>query len=88
MWQVAQNSGDLWSGFKNVLLINVRANRSWTGTNNALIEAADSRPNVILVDWANKSNECTGGCFASDGIHLSSDGVQFYANMIREVTGR
>ena len=79
---------DTLSGFKNVLLINVRANRSWTGTNNALIEAADSRPNVILVDWANKSNECTGSCFASDGIHLSSDGVQFYANMIREITGR
>jgi peptidoglycan/LPS O-acetylase OafA/YrhL len=79
---------DALSGFKNVLLLNVRANRSWTGGNNALISAADSRPNVIVVDWANKSNECVGNCFASDGIHLSADGVQFYANMIREVTGR
>ena len=79
---------DALSGFKNVLLLNVRANRSWTGGNNALIAAADARPNVIVIDWANKSNECVGNCFASDGIHLSADGVQFYANMIREVTGR
>lgn len=79
---------DALSGFKNVLLLNVRANRSWTAGNNALINAADSRPNVIVVDWANKSYECVGNCFANDGIHLSADGVQFYANMIREVTGR
>ena len=74
--------------YKNVLLLNVRADRSWTARNNALIAAADSRPNVIVVDWANRSYECTGNCFAADGIHLSSDGVTFYANMIRSYTGR
>ena len=79
---------DTLSGFKNVLLMNVRANRSWTAGNNQLIAAADNRPNVIVIDWASKSFECVGNCFAGDGIHLSSDGVQFYANMIREVTGR
>ena len=79
---------DTVSGFKNVLLINIRADRSWTAGNNALIAEADRRPNVIVIDWANKSYECTGRCFAGDGIHLSSDGVTFYADMIREVTGR
>ncbi len=79
---------DTLSGFKNVILINIRANRSWTPGNNQLIAEADNRPNVIVIDWANKSFECVGRCFAGDGIHLSSDGVQFYANMIREVTGR
>jgi hypothetical protein len=79
---------DSLSGFKNVLMLNVRANRSWTASNNALIAAADERPNVIVIDWANKSYECTGNCFASDGIHLSSDGVIFYANLIRSITGR
>ncbi|MCB0969564.1 MAG: hypothetical protein KDB37_22220, partial [Ilumatobacter sp.] len=74
--------------YKNVLLLNVRADRSWTARNNALIAAAASRPNVIVVDWANKSYECTGNCFAADGIHLSADGVTFYANLIRSYTGR
>ena len=74
--------------YKNVLLLNIRANRSWTGPNNALLAAADARPNVILVDWANESNNCTGNCFAADGIHLSSDGVTFYADLIRRTTGR
>ncbi|MEQ8440003.1 MAG: acyltransferase family protein [Ilumatobacter fluminis] len=74
--------------YKNVLLLNVRADRSWTARNNALIAAADSRPNVMVVDWANRSYECTGNCFAADGIHLSSDGVTFYANLIRSYTGR
>lgn len=76
-------------GFKNVIVLNVRANRSWTANNNALLAAAKQRyPNVWLIDWANESNACTGNCFAADGIHLSSDGVPFYANLIREITGR
>ncbi len=62
---------------------------AWTASNNAILAAKDTPgDNIILVDWATESNNCVGNCFASDGIHLSSDGVQFYANMIRDWTGR
>ena len=73
----------------NVLLINVRANRPWTGQNNALLAARDNpNDNIILVDWNSLSNNCVGNCFASDGIHLSADGQKFYADMIGDITGR
>jgi peptidoglycan/LPS O-acetylase OafA/YrhL len=73
----------------NVLLLTVRANRSWTAGNNAIIRARD-RPNdnIILVDWEAESQNCTGNCFAADGIHLSLDGQEFYANLIGDITGR
>ena len=62
----------------NVLLLNIRANRPWTAQNNALLAARD-RPgdNIILVDWQTLSQNCTGSCFAADGIHLSADGQTF-----------
>ncbi len=76
------------SDVKNVIILNVRASREWTASNNALLAARDSPgDNIILIDWATKSNECAGNCFADDGIHLSGDGQQFYANMIGDVTG-
>ena len=77
------------SDVPNVLMINIRANRSWTASNNAILEARDNpNDNIILIDWANLSSECTGNCFASDGIHLSSDGATHYANLIGDWTGR
>ncbi len=77
------------TGVPNVLLLNIRANRPWTVQNNALLSARD-RPgdNIILVDWNSLANNCVGDCFASDGIHLSSDGQKFYADMIGDITGR
>jgi peptidoglycan/LPS O-acetylase OafA/YrhL len=73
----------------NVIVLNVRANRSWTAANNAILAERDTPgDNVILVDWATKSNECPGNCFASDGIHLTGEGARFYANLIGDVTGR
>ncbi len=77
------------SSVPNVIILNIRANRPWTANNNALLEARD-RPgdNIILLDWAALSNNCTGNCFAADGIHLSADGQRFYANMIGDITGR
>jgi peptidoglycan/LPS O-acetylase OafA/YrhL len=73
----------------NVIILNIRANRPWTAQNNALLDARD-RPgdNIILVDWQTLSQECTGNCFAADGIHLSADGQKYYADMIGDITGR
>jgi hypothetical protein len=77
------------SSVPNVLLLTNRGPRSWIQGNNALIRARDNPgDNIILVDWEQLSNNCAGNCFASDGIHLSADGVQYYANMIGDITGR
>jgi peptidoglycan/LPS O-acetylase OafA/YrhL len=75
----------------NVIILNIRANRSWTASNNALLAARDKpngQDNIILIDWQTLSNNCPGSCFAADGIHLTAAGQQFYANTIGDVTGR
>ncbi|MFZ9017135.1 MAG: acyltransferase family protein [Ilumatobacteraceae bacterium] len=72
----------------NVVLVNVRANRSWTERNNAILAERDAPgDNIILVDWATRSDECPGNCFAADGIHLTAEGARFYASLIGDVTG-
>ena len=77
------------SDVPNVIMLNVRANRPWTAANNAILAARDNpNDNIILIDWATKSNECPGSCFAADGIHLNAAGSQYYANLIGDWTGR
>jgi peptidoglycan/LPS O-acetylase OafA/YrhL len=71
----------------NVLIYTIRANRSWTASNNAMLRAADARPNVVLIDWELRSQECADNCFAGDGIHLNATGKQFYADLARDWTG-
>jgi hypothetical protein len=71
----------------NVLIYTIRANRSWTASNNAMLRAADNRPNVVLIDWEVRSNECANNCFAGDGIHLNATGKEFYADLARDWTG-
>ena len=73
----------------NVILINVFANRSWTASNNALLEAKDvDGDNIILLDWFNLAPRCPGNCFAADGIHLNATGQKYYADMIGDITGK
>lgn len=77
------------SDVPNVIMLNVRANRAWTAQNNAILADRDSpNDNIILIDWASKSNECPGNCFAADGIHLTAAGAEFYADVIGDWTGR
>lgn len=71
----------------NVLLYTIRADRSWTEPNNELLRAADSRPNVVLIDWEVRSEQCIDDCFADDGIHLKENGKVFYADLARDWTG-
>ncbi len=76
------------SSVPNVLLYTVRANRSWTAGNNALLRARDNpNDNILLIDWEVRSQECTNNCFAGDGIHLNNTGKEFYANLARDWTG-
>jgi hypothetical protein len=79
---------DALDGFSNVILLTVHLDRDWTEPNNALIEAADERPNVIVIDWDELAGDCPGECFASDGIHLTDAGAAFYADTVAAVAGR
>ncbi len=73
----------------NVILVNVFANRSWTASNNALLDAKDVEgDNLILLDWFNLAPLCPGSCFAADGIHLNASGQKYYADMIGDITGK
>ena len=77
------------SDVPNVIMLNVRANRAWTAGNNAILAARDNpNDNIIMIDWASKSNECPGSCFAADGIHLTDAGSEYYADLIGDWTGR
>jgi hypothetical protein len=72
----------------NVILVTVKADRSWTAENNALLRAADREgDNKILLDWEVLSADCPGDCFYEDGIHLRPDGQQYYANLIADILG-
>jgi peptidoglycan/LPS O-acetylase OafA/YrhL len=80
------------SDVQYVLVLTVRANRSWTARNNELLRSLSQpgpnyRNNVIVVDWEQRSNECSGDCFASDGIHLRPEGVRFYSQLVFDVLG-
>jgi peptidoglycan/LPS O-acetylase OafA/YrhL len=73
----------------NVIILNVFANRSWTTHNNQLLEERDvDGDNIILIDWFNLAPKCPGSCFSADGIHLNQIGMEYYADMIGDVTGR
>jgi hypothetical protein len=72
----------------NVIIMTVRADRSWTAENNAMLRAADLEgDNKILLDWEALSAECPGQCFYNDGIHLRPEGQQYYANLISDILG-
>jgi hypothetical protein len=79
---------DIVSGVPLVVMLNVRGELTWRDANNALLAAADGPDdNLIVIDWLTESQNCTGSCFADDGVHLSADGQVFYADTIRNVTG-
>jgi hypothetical protein len=71
------------AGVPRVVVMTVRADRSWTAPNNDLLRALPGRhPNVVLVDWASASDTCPGNCFYADGIHLRPDGRQHFTNLV------
>lgn len=68
-----------------VLLLTNAVDREYTSENNRLIfGAADTYPNVRLLDWNGFTNSCPGDCFESDGFHLRPDGRNYYAQLIDE----
>ena len=79
-------------GVPNVLVLTVRANREWIASNNERLRAlgpggANTRGNVILIDWEQRASECVDDCFARDGFHLNPNGRQFYTSLILDTLG-
>jgi hypothetical protein len=71
---------------ERVVLITIRANRSWTNGNSERIRAR-AGGNIVVVDWQVESQRCPGSCFESDGIHLRASGREFYADLIQQASG-
>ena len=67
---------------KQIVFVNTRVPRKWQNhVNRALKEVQEENPEIILVDWFEKSanhNEY----FISDGVHLTREGAQVYAKMV------
>lgn len=71
-----------------VVMLTVAVHRRWEEANNELIRALPGKyPNVTVVDWEALSAECPGVCFASDGLHLTADGADYYAGLIADALG-
>jgi hypothetical protein len=67
-----------------VVLVTIRADRSWTADNNELLRSR-AGANVVVADWAKESNQCVDDCFERDDIHLRANGRQFYAAMVDRI---
>ena len=68
----------------HIFLINVRVPRSWESkVNESLSKKAEERENITLIDWhsiASKHPEY----FEQDGVHLNTEGVKSFENLISE----
>jgi hypothetical protein len=74
------------AGVPRVILLTIRADRSWAGENNDLIRARAGTGNVVMLDWAALSGGCPGDCFEDDGIHLRPDGRRYYADLVESAS--
>ncbi len=69
------------AGVPRVVVMTVRADRSWVPPNNDLLRGLQGRyPNVVVVDWA--TQDCPGDCFYGDGIHLRPDGRTHFTTLV------
>ncbi|MEW4429219.1 acyltransferase family protein [Paenibacillus pabuli] len=67
----------------HVYLVTVRVPRPWERTvNRALNEAASSYSNVSLIDW-NSASEGHDEYFEKDGVHLTKEGSEAFAALIK-----
>ena len=76
-----------------VIVLTVNVNKPWRDSNNEMIVAFQTEfPNVSAAYWAEQADGCATwaegqgranpNCYASDGLHLSEDGADYYAAMI------
>lgn len=73
---------------KNVLMVNTRTTQSWVqSTNEAIARAAETHPNVTIVDWYGAS-EGHDEYFAGDGTHLTPEGAHAYIQLIKDALAK
>lgn len=73
---------------QRVILVNVFADRRWTGSNNALIaQVAREFGNTRLLDW-HALGHAHPEYFVRDGIHLSALGVQGMHRALQQALGQ
>lgn len=66
-----------------VYLVTVRVPRPWERTvNKALTDAASSYSNVSLIDW-NQASEGHDEYFEKDGVHLTAEGSEAFAALVK-----
>lgn len=71
-----------------VVLVTVKANRSWAAGNNKILRAVDGEfGNVVLADWQKKASKHSAWTY-SDGIHLTPTGRVAYAKLIGKALNR
>ena len=72
---------------KLVIFMNVHASRRWIEDNNELLKRVVSKyPNARLINWE-KIASTHPEYFVPDGVHLSDQGIQAYASLIRQAAG-
>lgn len=70
-----------------VVLVNVYADRRWTGPNNQVISRlAGEFSNVRVVDWSGMATR-RPDFLVSDGVHLTSAGIRALAGELRQAMG-
>jgi peptidoglycan/LPS O-acetylase OafA/YrhL len=73
----------------NVWVLTVWVDKEWAEPNNELILSLPTEfPNVHVGYWNDMAPNCVGNCYAaSDNLHLSRDGTNYYAGLIAEWAG-
>jgi peptidoglycan/LPS O-acetylase OafA/YrhL len=73
------------SSVPRVIVLTIRADRSWTVPNNdRLYDLPTQYPNVQVLDWGAQSANCPGDCFYDDGIHLKPAGQNYYTALAQQ----
>jgi hypothetical protein len=78
------------SDLPRVVVLTVRAPKSWIAANNEIIRSLPlTHPNVVVLDWEARSAEVADHLSSSDGgVHLADDvSKQFFTNLILEALG-
>lgn len=72
---------------RQIVLVNTRVPRPWQDeVNSTLEDVAESFPNTTLVDW-HAASEDKDNLFAADGVHLNTEGAEYYASLVAKAIG-
>ena len=85
--EILRNTLNPLTDYERVVLVNASVPRSWERPNNAIIDdVAPDYPNVVVADW-NQVADGQREYFVSDGVHLTREGAQAFADLIKQTAG-